>query len=211
MSCLATEPTRKNRGIQVLVNLAGAASAAWFARDSLTYYLHTHRLVGALFVVEQTWFVMAFLVRHSARTVDQRLRSWLVAAGGTFGGLLLRPAGIHPIWGVRAGTILQIAGLVVVIAALAVLGRSFGFLAADRGVVTRGPYGVVRHPVYAGYLVILVGYVLQAVSWRNVVVVLAVTGCNVGRALAEERVLSASASYDRYRERVRWRLLPRVW
>lgn len=211
VSCPVTEPTRTSRRIQVLVNLAGAANAAWFGWASLSYYVHTHRLVGALFFVEQACFVVAFLVRHAARTVDQSLRSWLLAAGGTFGGLLLRPAGIHQTWGVRAGGILQVAGLVAVIMSLVVLGRSFGFLAADRGVVTRGPYAVARHPVYAGYLMIQVGYVLQAVSWRNVIVVLAVTGCNVGRALAEERVLGASASYGRYRQRVRWRILPGVW
>jgi protein-S-isoprenylcysteine O-methyltransferase Ste14 len=211
MACLATEPAWMRRGIQVMVNLAGAASAAWFARATLTYYLHTHRLVGALVFVEQAWFVAAFLLRHRARAVDQSLLSWLAAAGGTFGGLLLRPAGIHQVWGVRTGFVLQVAGLAVVIVSLMVLGRSFGFLAADRGVVTRGPYAVARHPVYAGYLVIQVGYVLQAISWRNVVVVLAVTACNVGRALAEERVLGASASYARYRKRVRWRLCPGVW
>jgi protein-S-isoprenylcysteine O-methyltransferase Ste14 len=211
MSCLTTERAGRRRCIQVTVNLAGAASAAWFAQATLTYYLHTHRLIGALFFVEQAWFVGAFLLRRPARTADQSLRGWLAAAGGTFGGLLLRPAGIHLLWGVRAGFILQIAGLVVVIVSLLVLGRSFGMIAADRGVVTRGPYAVTRHPVYGGYLLIQAGYLLQAISWRNVVVVLAVTGCNIGRALAEERVLGPSANYDAYRKRVRWRLVPGIW
>jgi protein-S-isoprenylcysteine O-methyltransferase Ste14 len=199
------------RGIQVTVNLTGAASAAWFARASLVYFAETHRLIGALFCVEQTWFVVAFLLRRPAQSVDRSLPSWLLAAGGTFGGLVLRPTGSHPLWGVRAGFILQVTGLVVVIVSLFALGRSFGFVAADRGLITRGPYRIARHPMYAGYLMIQVGYVLQAISWRNIIVVLAVTGCNAGRALAEERVLGASASYQSYRERVRWRLLPGIW
>jgi len=193
------------------VNLAGAASAAWFARASLAYFAETHRLIGALFCIEQTWFVAAFLLRRPAQSVDLSLPSWLFAAGGTFGGLLLRPAGSHALWGVRAGFILQVTGLVVVIVSLFALGRSFGFVAADRGLVTRGPYRVARHPIYAGYLTIQVGYLLQAISWRNIIVVLAVTACNVGRALAEERVMGASASYTSYREQVRWRLLPGIW
>jgi protein-S-isoprenylcysteine O-methyltransferase Ste14 len=199
------------RGIQVTVNLTGAASAAWFARASLVYFAETHRLIGALFCVEQTWFVVAFLLRRPAQSVDRSLPSWLLAAGGTFGGLVLRPTGSHPLWGVRAGFILQVTGLVVVIVSLFALGRSFGFVAADRGLITRGPYRIARHPMYTGYLMIQVGYVLQAISWRNIIVVLAVTGCNAGRALAEERVLGASASYQSYRERVRWRLLPGIW
>jgi protein-S-isoprenylcysteine O-methyltransferase Ste14 len=125
--------------------------------------------------------------------------------------LLLRPTGIHAVWGVRAGFVLQLAGLVLVIGSLVALGRSFGFVAADRGVVTRGPYALVRHPVYVSYLLIEVGYVAQALSWRNVAVVICVTACNIGRIVAEEKVLSGSTDYLRYRESVRFRLLPGLW
>jgi protein-S-isoprenylcysteine O-methyltransferase Ste14 len=193
------------------VNLAGATSAAWFAQASFAYYLHTHRLIGGLFLIEQVWFAGAFLFRRPAQTVSPRLSSWLLAAGGTFGGLLLRPAGIHLLWGVRAGFALQLVGLVAAIASLVALGRSFGFVAADRGVVTRGPYALVRHPVYASYLLIQLGYVAQAISWRNALVLLLATACNIGRTVAEERVLSASPQYRHYRQQVRWRLIPGIW
>ena len=55
------------RGIRIGLNLAGAAGAAFFARATLESYLQTHRLIGAAFFVEQTWFVIAFLVRRPAR------------------------------------------------------------------------------------------------------------------------------------------------
>ena len=197
--------------VRVAVNLAGAAGAAFFARASLLYYLHTHRLIGAAFLVEQAWFVVAFLIRRPARASAGRLGPWLLAAGGTFGGLLFRPAGAHLAWGVAAGLVLQLAGLALAITALVVLGRSFGFAAADRGLVTRGPYAVVRHPVYAAYIVIQAGYVIQSISVRNVAVLVFVTGCNLGRAVAEERVLACSADYEAYRRRVRWRLVPGLW
>jgi protein-S-isoprenylcysteine O-methyltransferase Ste14 len=199
------------RAIRVLVNVAGAALAAWFARASIEYFLQTHRLIGGLFCVEQIWFAAAFLCRRPARAVSPTLTAWLLAAAGTFGGLLLRPAGVHELWAVRAGFVLQLAGLVLVIGSLVALGRSFGFVAADRGVVTRGPYAVVRHPVYASYVLIQVGYVLQAVSGRNVVILICVTAANVGRVIAEERVLSGSAAYRRYRESVRFRFVPGLW
>jgi protein-S-isoprenylcysteine O-methyltransferase Ste14 len=92
-----------------------------------------------------------------------------------------------------------------------VLGRSFGSVAANRGIVHRGPYAVVRHPLYAGYFFIQIGYVLYSLSWWNVFVVLFVTGCNVGRAVVEERLLVLSGEYGEYQREVRWRLLPRVW
>lgn len=52
---------------------------------------------------------------------------------------------------------------------------------------------------------------LQSISLRNVVVMLVVCGCNVGRALREERFLVTSGPYDDYRTTVPWRLLPGVW
>jgi protein-S-isoprenylcysteine O-methyltransferase Ste14 len=193
------------------VNLAGAAGAALFARASVLFYLHTHRLIGGLFVIEQVWFVIAFLIRRPERAISRRLSSWLVAFGGTFAGVLYRPEGAHPFWGVTAGFVLQLAGLLACIVSLLALGRSFGFVAADRGLKTRGPYALVRHPVYSSYLLIQCGYVLQAVSLRNIVVLLAATSFNVGRAVAEEGLLSRSPAYRAYCARVRWRIVPYVW
>ncbi|MDQ2729315.1 MAG: hypothetical protein M3Y91_15975 [Actinomycetota bacterium] len=91
------------------------------------------------------------------------------------------------------------------------LGRSFGFAAADRGLKRRGPYAIVRHPLYASYVLLQLGYVLQSISVRNVLVMVFVCSCDVGRALAEERLLATSTTYDDYRKKVRWRLIPGLW
>jgi protein-S-isoprenylcysteine O-methyltransferase Ste14 len=106
---------------------------------------------------------------------------------------------------------LQLAGLLAAITSLAALGRSFGFVAADRGLKTRGPYGVVRHPLYASYLLIQGGYVLQSLSVPNALVFAFTTACNVGRVLAEEKILTGSPAYQAYQQRVRWRLIPHLW
>lgn len=193
------------------MNISGAVSAALFARASLEFYLHTHRLIGGLFFVEQMWFAVVFLARRPPQAVSTRARNWLLAGGGTFGGLLLRPIGAHPAWGVHTGFALQLAGLVLAIISLAALGRSFGFVAADRGLTTRGPYAVVRHPVYASYLLIQCGYVLQNLSAWNILVFALVGACNAGRALAEEQLLARSHAYRAYQRRVRWRLIPYLW
>ena len=195
---------------RVAVNLAGAASAAFFARASLQFYLHTHRLIGAAFLIEQAWFFTAFLIRRAPRSVAASGWPWLLAAGGTFGGLLLRPSGLHPSWGVAAGLVSQLVGLALAVTALFFLGRSFGFVAADRGLVTRGPYAVVRHPVYAAYILIQSGYLMQSVSVRNAAVLAFATCCNIGRICAEERLLARSPGYAEYAARVR-RVLPGVW
>jgi protein-S-isoprenylcysteine O-methyltransferase Ste14 len=199
------------RPAQIAVNLAGAVGEGFFAQASLHFYLRTHSLIGVAFLVEQTAFVIAFLVRRPPAAVSRNPGAWLLAFAGTFASVLFRPAGAHPHWGVVAGLCLQLAGLAVCLVSLRALGRSFGVVAADRGLVTRGPYAVVRHPVYASYLLIQSGYLLQSISPRNALVFALGTGFNVGRALMEERLLAGSPAYAAYRGRVRWRLVPGLW
>ena len=189
----------------------GALIAALFARRYLLLYISSHRLIGVAFFFQQMWIMSAFVARRSPFAVSRRARDWLLAYGGTFGGVLLQPIPAHSHWGIDAGLAVQLVGLLVSVASLFVLGRSFGSVAANRGLVHRGPYAVVRHPLYAGYFLIQIGYVLYSLSWWNVFVVLFVTGCNVGRALVEERLLEVSGEYGEYQREVRWRLFPRIW
>ncbi|MGH8995083.1 MAG: methyltransferase family protein [Acidimicrobiales bacterium] len=173
--------------------------------------MRTHRLIGAAFFVEQMWVVIAYLLRRPARRVTRRWDDWLLAFGGTFGGVLFRPVGAHPQWGLDAGLGVQLFGLAICVWSFLALGRSFGFAAADRGLVQRGPYTIVRHPIYASYVLLQAGYLMQSISVRNALVMLFATSCNVGRALAEDRVLATGDQYQSYRARVRWRFIPGVW
>ena len=202
---------RAERFVSIAANLIGAAGAVFFAQATLQAYLRTHRLIGAAFFAEQMWVVIAYLIRRPARRVSRRLDDWLLAFGGTFGGVLFRPVGAHPQWGLDAGLGVQLLGLAICVLSFLALGRSFGFAAADRGLVRRGPYTIVRHPIYASYVLLQAGYLMQSISVQNALVMLFATSCNVGRALAEDRLLATSDQHDSYRAQVRWRLLPGVW
>ena len=199
------------RLVRISANVVGAIGAAFFARAGYVHYLDTHSLFGGGFFAEQIWIVAAYLVRRPASVVTQRAGDWLLAFGGTFGGVLLRPTGTHPHWGIVVGLVLQVVGLAICVASFAALGRSFGFAAADRGLVQRGPYAFVRHPIYASYFLLLFGYFLQSMSVRNALIVVFVLSCDVGRALVEEHLLVTSSSYANYRTRVPWKLFPGLW
>ena len=75
------------------------------------------------------------------------------------------------------------------------LGRSFGLVPANRGVVVRGPYIFVRHPIYLGYLISHVAFFLAQPTMWNAAVILIGDGTLIVRALMEERILSRDAAY----------------
>src|SRR5215472_11413068 len=84
----------------------------------------------------------------------------------------------------------------------------------ERGqtVVTTGPYAIVRHPMYAGGILIFLGTPLQLGSWLGLVTSLVLMPLLSVRIVLEERVLRTELDgYDDYARRVRWRLIPRIW
>jgi len=106
------------------------------------------------------------------------------------------------------GAVLSFAGSFLTIWSLLSLGRSFGIAPADRGLVVHGPYKFIRHPMYAGYLLIdLPVLIWNATPW-NLGVFFVKASVFVIRILLEERVVSG---YSEYVDKVKWRLLPYVW
>lgn len=207
----ASHPHEPQRYLRMGINMVGAASAAVFAYSFLHFYLQSHRFVGIVFFAQQAVVAIAYLIRRPARSATRRLGDWLLAFAGTFVGVLLRPDGVHPTWGIWSGTAVQLLGATIAMTCIVNLGRSFGFAAADRGVVTRGAYAVVRHPMYASYLLLESGYLLQSLSIRNAVIVMIGTLCNGGRVLAEERLLATNEDYRAYQRKVRRRIIPGLW
>jgi len=79
-------------------------------------------------------------------------------------------------------------------------------------VVSTGPYAVVRHPLYSGAALLLLGLPVALGSWWGLVPALACIALIVVRLLREERYLSAQLSgYDEYRAKTRRRLIPFIW
>jgi protein-S-isoprenylcysteine O-methyltransferase Ste14 len=84
--------------------------------------------------------------------------------------------------------------------------------APDQRVISTGPYALVRHPMYATALVMLLGIPLALGSLWGVLVLAAILPALVWRLLDEEKFLARNlAGYTAYQDRVRYRLIPGVW
>jgi protein-S-isoprenylcysteine O-methyltransferase Ste14 len=103
------------------------------------------------------------------------------------------------------------AGMIIQISAKVALWRSYGLIPANRGVKTRAPYRFLRHPMYAGYTLIHIGFLLGFPSLWNFLLYLTTLLIEVARLLREELILSKDPLYRDYAARVRYRLLPGVF
>jgi protein-S-isoprenylcysteine O-methyltransferase Ste14 len=85
-------------------------------------------------------------------------------------------------------------------------------VASGQKVVSTGPYAIVRHPMYAAALLMLLGIPISLGSWWGALVLLALLPALAWRLLDEERLLLRDLEgYAGYRRKVPWRLIPHLW
>lgn len=150
------------------------------------------RVMGAILVVFPAWF--AFMA------VDARRFGWSHT----------------PLWAQALGAVLIMGAFYGWIGVLRV--NSFAAvtvrLQKERGqtVISTGPYGVVRHPMYAYAVLLMIGAPLLLGSLWGLLGLVLFIPLLAARALGEEAVLmDGLPGYREYAARVRFRLLPGVW
>jgi protein-S-isoprenylcysteine O-methyltransferase Ste14 len=171
-------------------------------------FLRTGRITGLLLLLSEALVIVLTVIRRPAQTVDRSLRAAMVTAVSVIGPPLLLPSdagGLVPDVATAAASAL---GLAFVVLGKLTLGRSFGLVPANRGVVIRGPYALVRHPIYSGYLITHLAFLIAHPRWWNAVVIGIADTALIARALIEERVLNGDVEYQAYCRRVEWHLVP---
>ena len=173
-------------------------------------FMATGHLTGLLLLVSELLVVVLTVARRRASIVDRSAGARIIATVSIVGIPFIRPTGggLAPDLVTAA---ISAAGLLVVIAGKLALGRSFGLMPANRGIVCRGIYKVLRHPIYAGYLVTHAAFLAAHPSLWNLALILVSDSALMIRSVYEERTLAKDPEYADYMTRVRWRVAPGVF
>jgi protein-S-isoprenylcysteine O-methyltransferase Ste14 len=162
-------------------------------------------LSTVLLVLINSVTVTLFIIRRDATRVGNKVET-AIALSGTFivaflHGPKAQDTHLLP-------SVIQIIALVGWAVSLMTLGRSFGIVAADRGLVQHGPYRFVRHPIYAFEALFLLGYLIAVPTLRSAIIITVWSVLQILRIVREERMLEG---YEEYKQRVRWRIIPCIW
>jgi len=173
------------------------------------------------------------LARHDPALLQRRLAGGPIAepeaeqkmimtvASAGFLGLLLVPAFDHRFGWSHVAAPVAIAGAILVALGFAVIFRVFrenSFtsarveIAREQRVITTGPYALVRHPMYAGAFLYLIGMPLALGSYWGLLVLVPMTAAVLWRLFDEEALLARDLpGYAEYQRSVRWRLIPGIF
>jgi protein-S-isoprenylcysteine O-methyltransferase Ste14 len=119
-----------------------------------------------------------------------------------------------PLYIAVAGDVLVALGLLIVFFVFKenTFTSSIIEVGTEQKVISTGPYAFVRHPMYIGALVMLLGVPLALGSWWGLFTIVPITIVIVWRLLDEEQFLVKTLpDYSEYRNKVKYRLVPFIW
>jgi len=192
-----------------LCNVVLAVQSGLFAYAHALNFLQFHRLSNLLIMAKETLDAVFFFARRAPFRTSRSPYDWFVGIAGLALPLLFRPIGTPDDFII--GEFLQLAGFFLQTLGITSLNRSFGIVAANRGVKTSGLYRLVRHPLYSAYIIGHIGYVINNLSIRNCIIFVLSTTLQLQRIFIEENLLRQDAAYVEYSKRTKWRLVPFVF
>ena len=190
--------------------IGGIMACAWifFAVVHVVAFNRTSNWSYVVFCATESLTALLFLVRSPPVSVSPDPRDWVLAFAATFFPFLFLPSDAallpHATLLIGLGALIQLSGMLS-------LNRSIGMVPALRVLKTGGMYRVVRHPLYASYLVTFSGYLLTNSSLRNLLVYLLSMALLAVRIQREEFHLTLDSDYRAYMARVKFRVLPYVF
>lgn len=214
-----------------LLRLAVSMGLAVFLSAWTIYYWQAWVFLAVFFVSVSA--ITVYLIRQDSKLLERRVKAGPGAerersqktiqllASIAFIAVIIIPALDHrfrwskvPLYISGAGDVLVALGLLAVFFVF----RENTFTSAiievgtEQRIIATGPYAWVRHPMYIGALIMLLGVPLALGSWWGLFTIVPMALVIVWRLLDEEKFLVKNLSgYSEYKKQVRYRLLPFIW
>jgi len=192
--------------------LAAVAIAPFVYSVAVNYHNVHMDIPSVLWLADMLIIISTVLFRKAPVRVTPNPWYWALAFVATYWGFLTwgiqiegRPVAPAPILNTIAilGTAIELWGRFS-------LGRNIGFVPAQRDIVVRGAYRLVRHPIYTGLFVGLLADCLANWSPRNLLIDGFCVFWFLIKSLVEESFLKNDPAYAAYLRRVRWHWFPGV-
>ena len=196
-----------------LLDLLFAASFAWWSAETIYGMGWTGiSLAGVCTAVIHLLVALAFVVRQSPQSQVTHHDCLAVFPSLVVGGMASQVAGATLRWPLVSSVIFALGASLAAISIFH-LGRSFAVLPYKRPLITNGVYGLVRHPMYLGELLMIAACCTTKITWFSVAVLVLVLPAIANRILVEELRLGSSDDhrFRNYAALVKWRLLPLIW
>lgn len=201
-------PTRYAFGLDLLEKVVVVTLLGTLASRLIPSAIETGHYQNWFILLAEGCVVFFVLFRRATNNISQRPLDWALGFGGTLAPMLVVASSDTPLAPLALCSFLIVGGMLFQVYAKFTLRRSFGVIAANRGVKVSGPYRIMRHPMYAGYAITHLGFLLSGPNYWNFAVYALALTLNISRILAEERVLLADPAYQEFSRKVRYRLVP---
>lgn len=196
-----------------LVNILVASVWGYYAYVCLmNLFTSRYFVLNVAMLARNTGLTLVFLLRRPSSLTSRRIKDWFVAIAGTVVTYLYMTRGTKPIFPSLVPVVYVVMVTAAFLSSVAVvnLGRSFGIVPANRGIKTKGFYAVVRHPLYALYMLHDIGWILYCFSAHNLSVFGLYCLLTYGRAICEERLLRQDPAYQEYALKTRYMFFPGI-
>lgn len=179
------------------------------------YYRYHHWGLGLpliSFSVGMSLLILTMVIRRPPKRITPNPWYWLLAFLASYWGFLTLTAMERgrPLVSNWVTDALAICSMLITVGARLSLGRNIGLVPAQREIVMTGAYRYVRHPIYTGFFVSALAFVLRAYSPRNALLMGLGALWFMIKSIVEENFLRADPQYADYLQKVRSRWIPFV-
>lgn len=177
----------------------------------LQAYLETGNEGLIIFLFDQFLILFFTLIRINANTISLKFSDWLIAVMGTIFPLLMGPLGDNAILSATIALPVMLTGMCLHLVSKIYLRRSFGIVPALREIKSLGPYRIIRHPIYAGYMIVQAALFLSGPTFYNFCITSVSWVLFILRIVAEEKILLNDPEYQKLIKQTPYRLIPYVY